>query len=227
MGKFKPFERLRNRLIITLGSLLLNLWFSTCRITIIGQEYHDAYIIDHRKVVGATWHRGAIFLVWFFRKARPMIMFSRSKDGDLLAGFAEKIGVIPIRGSSGRGGRKALADMLEFLKRPGNQKAATVLDGPTGPPYVAKTGMIVLAKNSGIPLLPIMVSVWPAITLTRTWDRTMIPLPFSRVLVSYRKPWEIPSDISEDDFETLRLEVENTLNDMRIGSDRETGYQGG
>jgi len=177
--------------------------------------------------VGATWHRGAIFLVWFFRNIHPMIMFSRSKDGELFARFAEKIGVIPIRGSSSRGGDAALRSMIKFLSGPGVRKAATVLDGPTGPRCIAKKGMIALAMEAGVPLLPIMVSAYPAITLKKTWDKTMIPLPFSRVVVMYRRPWHIPKDLDSEQLEVLREDVEETLNKMMQELDRKTGYKGG
>lgn len=224
MSKSVHGKKFRNWLITTIGSKILNLWFSTCRIKIIGMEFHDRYVMGEGGVVGATWHRGAIFLVWFFRKIRPMIMFSRSGDGDLFAGFAEKIGVIPIRGSSSRGGQEALKGMIEFLTGPGIRKAATVLDGPRGPRCVAKKGMIVLAKEAGVPLIPIMVSAYPAITLKKTWDKTMIPLPFSRVTVIYREPWHIQKNLNGNDLELLRQDVEKTLNDMMNQADRDTGY---
>jgi 1-acyl-sn-glycerol-3-phosphate acyltransferase len=91
---------------------------------------------------------------------------------------------------------------------------------------VAKKGMLFLAKNAKQPLLPIMVSGNPAITFSKTWDKTMVPLPFSKVTVIYRKPWMVPEDISENDMELLRQQVEDTLNDMRIQADEDTGYQG-
>ena len=217
-------KELRNRLIIIVGSILFRLWFSTCRLTIIGREYHDRYAMGNGPAVGATWHRCAIFLVWFFRRIKPMIMFSRSADGDLLAGFAEKVGVRPVRGSSSRGGREALRTMHDFLSRPGRHKAATVLDGPRGPRFVAKKGMIVLAKEAGAPLLPIMMSAWPAVTIKNAWDRTLVPLPFSRVTVVYREPWRIPPKLDEQGMEALRVEVEETLNDMMQEADMDTGY---
>ena len=225
MRKSLHRKKFWNWLIISAGSKILNLWFSTCRVKIMGKEYHDRYAIGEGGAVGATWHRGAIFLVWFFRKIRPMIMFSRSGDGDLFAGFAEKIGVIPIRGSSSRGGPKAFKGMIEFLAKSGIRKAATVLDGPRGPRYVAKKGMIVLAKEAGVPLIPIMVSAYPSITLKKTWDRTMIPLPFSRVTVIYREPWHIPKNLNGHDLELLRQDVEKTLNEMMHQADRDTGYK--
>jgi len=215
----------KTRLIIAIAAKIFNFWFFTCRIKIIGEDLHKRYVLGEGGAVGATWHRGAIFLVWFFRKIHPMIMFSRSKDGAYLAGFAEKVGVVPIRGSSSKGGQDALTAMKEFVQLPGVRKAATVLDGPRGPRCVAKKGMIALAKEAGVPLLPIIVSACPAITLKNTWDRTLIPLPFSRVTVMYRHPWIIPPDITDNELELLRREVENTLNEMMKEADTDTGYQ--
>jgi len=177
------------------------------------------------KVVAATWHRGAIFLVWFLGKFHPMIMFSRSRDGELITRLAEQFGVIPIRGSSSRGGKDAWRGMLDFLSGPSPRKAATVLDGPRGPRCVAKKGMVVLAKEAGVPLMPIAVSACPALTLKKTWDRTLIPLPFSRVTVIFREPWNIPKKLSRQELELWRRTVEGTLNEMMHEADADTGYK--
>lgn len=220
--KLKPLERL----IISISIKLLYVWFATCRVRIIGQDIHDEYIIGPNPVVGGTWHRGAIYLVWFYRNQHPMIMFSRSRDGDLLAGFAEKLGITPARGSSNRGGREAVEEMKDFLRQPaGTRKVATVLDGPRGPRYVAKSGMIALARDTNTPLLPIAVSAWPALTFTKTWDHTIIPLPFSRITVVYRQPWIISSGTSAEEIEQYRQEVEKTLNAMMVEADVDTGYR--
>lgn len=216
---------IKTRLLIHLAAFLLNLCFSTCRINIVGGHLHRRFITGPSKVIGATWHRGAIFLVWFFRKARPMIMFSRSKDGDLLAGFAEKLGVIPARGSSSRGGRQALKQMLNHLHQQGPQKVATVLDGPRGPRFVAKKGMLVLSMISGVPLLPIMVSAHPAVTFKKSWDQTFLPLPFSRVTVWYAPALTIEPTLTAAGMEIKRLEVQRILNTMMAQADRQTGYQ--
>ncbi|MEJ2641790.1 MAG: lysophospholipid acyltransferase family protein [Desulfosarcinaceae bacterium] len=213
------------RVFVRLATAILHLWFASCKIDIIGRPYHERYIRGKEKVVGATWHRGAIFLVWFFRNARPMIMFSRSKDGDLLASFAEGLGVIPIRGSSSRGGRAALKAMVRHLRQPGERKAATVVDGPRGPRFRVKKGMIMAAMLAEVPLLPIMVSAHPALTLKRTWDQTLIPLPFSRVIVSYRKPWKVSPGGGSQALEGIRREVEAVLNEMRVTTDAALGYR--
>lgn len=212
-------------LVVNVGTHILNVWFSTCRVQIKGRDAHERFIEGGEKAVGGTWHRGAIFMVWYFRRIHPMLLFSRSRDGELIAGFAEKLGHIPIRGSTSRGGREAMREMLKFMERSGRRQAATVLDGPKGPRFVAKKGMLFLAKHAGVPLQPLMISAHPAITFKSTWDRTILPLPFSRVIVSYRKGWQIPQDMNSAGLEALRLEVENTLNDMMLEADTETGYK--
>ncbi len=214
----------KTRLIIHLGALLVRVWFATCRVKVVGRKYLERYFAGSDPAVGATWHRGAIFLVWYFGRYHPMVMFSRSADGELLAGFAARMGILPVRGSSSRGGREALATMAKFLARNRRAVAATVLDGPQGPRFIAKTGMVALAKMSRTPLLPIMMSAWPAITIKTAWDRTLIPLPFARVTVSLEKPWDVPADCGLAEIETLRGEVEAKLNQMMYSADADTGY---
>jgi len=226
---FKKPNRLRDWLIINLGSAVFKAWFATCRVKVIGEEVYNRYGLRHGAVVAATWHRNVIFLIWFFRKVNIMAMISRSADGELLAGFATKVGLLPVRGSSSRGGRTALQKMLAFLRHPapGEQAtiAATVLDGPQGPRFVAKKGMIVLAMQSGAPFVPVAASCHPAITLTKAWDKTQIPLPFSRVTVILREPWVVPPDLNEAGLEILRQEVEDALNEMTREADADVGYR--
>jgi lysophospholipid acyltransferase (LPLAT)-like uncharacterized protein len=223
LKRFDP-KKLKYRLAIDIATTIIHIWFSTCRIRIIGKEIHDRHVLGNKKFVGATWHRGAIFLVWFFRKLHGMIMFSQSRDGEIMARFAENLGMAAARGSSSRGGQEALREMLAFLAGPGPRKAATVLDGPRGPRCVAQKGMVFLAKEAGLPLLPIMVSAHPAITLKKTWDKTMVPLPFSRVTVVYRDFWTIPKELTREELEGWRQTVETTLNEMMREADADTGY---
>ena len=208
-----------------IGTHILSLWFSTCRVQIKGRDAHERFIKAGEKAVGGTWHRGAIFLVWYYRRIKPMILFSRSRDGELIAGYAEKLGTIPTRGSTSRGGREAMREMMKFMEQSGPRQAATVLDGPKGPRFLAKKGMLFLAKHAGVPLLPIMISAHPAITFKKTWDRSILPLPFSRVIVSYGNSIQIPGDVNSAGLESLRQEVQNTLNDMMVEADTETGYK--
>jgi len=114
--------------------------------------------------------------------------------------------------------------MARYLNKNKRGVAATVLDGPQGPRFVAKTGMVALAKLTRNPLLPVMMSAWPAITIKTAWDRTLIPLPFARVTISLAKPLDIPDDYGMEKIENIRKDVEETLNRMMHTADAETGY---
>jgi lysophospholipid acyltransferase (LPLAT)-like uncharacterized protein len=152
------------------------------------------------------------------------MMISQSKDGEILAQYASGFGVVPVRGSSGKGGRDALEQMRLYLQG-GGKACATVLDGPRGPAYVAKKGMIYLAKLTGAPLIP---SIWSAnrtITLRNSWDKTVLPLPWSRVYVAFGEPILIPTDSSSKDLERYRRLVEERLNTMMAEVDRRCGYR--
>lgn len=217
--------KIRDTLIIHLGTLILNLWFKTIRVTVIGESIKKTWIEkENFPVVGAAWHRNAIFLIWYHRYLSPLIMISSSNDGALLAGFTEKLGARTVRGSSGKRGAEAFKEMVTALSDPNLTIAATVCDGPKGPPCVAKKGMAVLAMKTGLPLIPIMASYHPAITLEKTWDKTMIPKPFSKAVIMYGDPIHIPKEAGKTELESYRLKLEKRLNEMMRQCDRLTGY---
>jgi len=204
---------------------LLRLWFGTCRVELINERVYHEYADLHTPLVVATWHRSAIFALYFFAKFHPMVMISQSKDGELLAQVAAALGVIPVRGSSGRGGREALMRMRQHLVR-GGRACATVLDGPRGPAYVAKKGMLLLAQLSGAPFIPVIWSARRTLTVRNSWDRTLLPLPWSRVCLAFGDPIRIPASCGSGELERYRELVERNLNDMMAAVDCRCGYRG-
>ena len=217
-------KRLQRWLIIQTSTFVFRIWFATCRVRVVGGDIFDRFVVGRKPAVAATWHRGAIFLIWYLRRLRPMVMFSRSNDGELIAGFAENLGIIPVRGSSSRGGGQALRTMLKFLRGSGSRLVGTVMDGPQGPRFRAKKGLLFLSRMADVPLVPIAVSAWPAITMKSAWDRTIVPLPFSRVTVMYGDPIHIPRDTDDRGLDALTGNVEARLNSMMGELDRKTGY---
>jgi lysophospholipid acyltransferase (LPLAT)-like uncharacterized protein len=203
---------------------LSKLWFSTCRIRILQPDLHQKCLTGAPPSIGATWHRGAIFYCYFYGPVHPMVMFSQSEDGEYLARFAQKCGTIPVRGSSSRGGGQALRRMAHFLRQ-GKGHCSTVLDGPQGPRFKAKKGLLLLAKLTGAPLIPTMWSASRVITLESTWDKTIIPRPFSEIVIGHGQPYYIPRDCSDDQLEDYRLEVENLLNNLMREVDGLCGYR--
>jgi lysophospholipid acyltransferase (LPLAT)-like uncharacterized protein len=210
--------------LIALVTLIIKIWFSTCRIKILHEDLHKEFFLGSRQFIGVSWHRASIFFCYFYGPFHPLVMFSRSKDGEYLARFAQKCGVIPLRGSSKRGGEKALIQMIRYLKE-GSRICSTVLDGPQGPRFKAKKGLLLLAKKTGVPLLPFMWSARNPMTLEKTWDKTMFPRPFSKVLVTYGPPLNIPVDCNDLEMEVFRQELENRLNAIMIEVDQLCGYE--
>ena len=217
-------ETLMARFIRKIVVPLARVWFGTCRVSFINQRIYDEYILNDTPVVVGTWHRATIYFLYFFGHFRPMIMISRSKDGEILSQYAAGFGVIPVRGSSSKGGRAALERMRKYLEG-GGKGCATVLDGPRGPAYVAKKGMVALSKLTGAPFIPAIWSANRTITLRNSWDKTVLPLPWSRVYVAFGEPILIPTDSSSKDLERYRRSVEERLNTMMAEVDRRCGYR--
>jgi lysophospholipid acyltransferase (LPLAT)-like uncharacterized protein len=216
-------------LISTVAYWIATLWFSTIKIEWMHPDiYQDCLIKKTRgnMVVGA-WHRHAFFLVWVLRKVdNGGVMISRSKDGDYTAAFVSKLGFTAVRGSSSRGGKAALDAMVSYLSdtKEGGRFCGTAVDGPRGPGRVLKNGMLVLAMKSGAQFLPVACSCNRAMTLSKSWDRMMIPLPFSKVVVDFLEPVKIPSGLPEHEFESLRLNLETRMNQQTDRLDAITGY---
>jgi hypothetical protein len=218
-------QRLAFWLAGAVGSRLARLWFATCRVEMLSPGQAERVLGQGRRVVGVTWHRGAIFFLYFFGRLRPAIMVSRSKDGEYLARFIAAMGGRPVRGSTAHGGARALQEMAAMLESGETDCAATVADGPRGPRYQAQRGMLVLAQRTGLPLLPIMWSADRALTLRKTWDRTMLPLPFARVAVMAGREFRLPADLDREQMENARRELERELNRLREELDRRMGYK--
>jgi lysophospholipid acyltransferase (LPLAT)-like uncharacterized protein len=218
------FKRWGSDALLTLAILLTKAWFGTCRPRVIQTDLHKEFFLGTRQFIGVTWHRASIFFCYYYGRFHPMVMFSQSQDGEYMARFAQKCGVIPVRGSSTRGGERGLIQMIRGL-RGGNRICSTVLDGPQGPPFKAKMGLLFLAKKTGLPLLPFMWSARNPLTLEKTWDKTIIPKPFSEIVITYSPPLYIPAECSQLEMEGLRLELENRLNAAMIEADQACSYK--
>ena len=217
-------EILMARLVGKVVAPLARIWFNTCRVTIINEQVYREYASNDTPVVVGTWHRAAIYFLYFFGWLHPMIMISQSKDGEILAQYTSAMGGVPARGSSSRGGREAMKQMQNHLSS-GGKACATVLDGPRGPAYVAKKGMIVLSKLTGSPFLPVIWSANRTLTIKNSWDKMVLPLPWSKVYIAFGDPIHIPSNISREEMENYRQMVEVRLNTMMAKVDRRCGYR--
>lgn len=202
-----------------IARICATLLFMTCRVTVYGKEIERRYQKKHpgRGLLYASWHRGLMFFVYFYRFQKFVVMASASDDGELAAQATKRFGWIPVRGSSTRRGAQALREMIPYFKR--GHKGGLVVDAPQGPRCRSKIGIVILAKRTGLPIIPVM---WGADRYWRigSWDRTIIPKPFSRIAFLYGKEMiDVPGDATRDQCETIRQHMDNVLNTMRYQTD--------
>lgn len=198
------------KLLIPVVYLLLNIYTKTLRLKVENVQE----VLDHVKRGGraimASWHQrffGGFFLPRALRM-RPCIMISRSRDGDFIADIVRRIGWEIVRGSSSRGGREALREMVAGVMETG--MGGHIVDGPTGPPGIVKPGIIALAQKTGAAITPTCVSYenpW----IFNSWDRFMVPKPFSDVLLRFGPLEPVPPEMNERQFEEYRLNLEQQL----------------
>ncbi len=182
-------QRLTLFVVPRLASLLIRLLGSTLRYEdIIAPGVTPGSQIPG-PVVYAFWHRCLLSCAYYFRGQKIAILISRSFDGELIARTVERLGFIAIRGSSSRGGAMALKQIAEEYGR--GTRCAITADGPRGPNMVAKPGTAQFAQLVGTWVGTFYVLPLRAWEL-KTWDRFLIPKPFSRVLITW--PPHVPAD---------------------------------
>jgi lysophospholipid acyltransferase (LPLAT)-like uncharacterized protein len=209
-------------------TVLVRLWFSTVRVEVLNRERFERITQDPTtgNFVGGVWHRNAIFLFFFFRTLGPRgLMISRSKDGEVIARIARRFGYTTMRGSSSKGGSSALKQMIQYMKATHEKRlCGTPLDGPRGPARIMKKGMLVLAKATGAKFCPIACSGTRVLTFHKAWDKTMIPLPFSKMVIDFGETFTIAPNADDAELENLRRRIEHVLNEMTDNLDRICGY---
>lgn len=156
----------------------------------------------------AVWH-DRIFLGTAYLKGRGIVFLtSQSFDGEYIARFLQRFGYGAIRGSSTRGGARGLVEMIRGMSR-GLPMGFTV-DGPKGPRYEVKSGVVLLAKKTGNPILPFIVHPRRYWTIN-SWDRLQIPRPFTRALMVFGRPIYVEADASGERIESATVDLQNEL----------------
>lgn len=189
---------------------VLALYTKTTRLKLENKEELKEYLKNNGRIIMCSWHQrffGGFYLPRIFNES-PCIMISQSRDGDFITNIVRRIGWIPVRGSSSRGGRKALQQMISGVIE--GRIGAHIVDGPTGPPRVVKPGLITLAQYSGAAICPTYIS-YEKPWIFNSWDRFMIPRPFSRILIRFGPLELIPREVDAGEFEDIRQRTEKRL----------------
>ena len=162
-----------------------------------------------RRHIWVFWHNRMFLIPWmrqnFFPGQPGGFLTSPSGDGEIIAQACSDFGLKPVRGSSSRGGAKAMMELAELLKT-GHDLGITP-DGPRGPRYRMNLGVIKLAQLTGAMILPVHVRYEKAVRL-KTWDGFLLPVPFSGVEIEFASPFTLPRRMTEEECEQRRVELE-------------------
>ena len=203
----------RERLLALTGAMILRTLFLTMRLRIedrsgiLEASGGPPFIICfwHNRILGITFTFNRVYPK---QRAGVTVLTSPSKDGEILAQLVGAFRMQSVRGSSSRRGSRALLELVRLV-RSGRDIAITP-DGPRGPRYSLGPGIILLAQSTGASILPIHARFSRCVRM-KTWDGFIIPLPFSEVSVTIDTPMRIPEDISEEEFERTRKQLEDLL----------------
>ena len=183
-------------------------------------EGYDASMADGKCVLMALWHESIGMAAYHTRGRNVHTTTSFSYDGELAARIIPYFGSEAVRGSSSRGGKGALEQLV---------KAADIvpcigitMDGPRGPRRVAKSGLAIIAGRTQTPIIPVAYGFQNPYRM-RSWDKFAVPRPFSRVISQFGPIIAPPPDDSPESVEAKRLEVQDTLNEMHKGLETEIG----
>lgn len=207
----------KERLIIRLADLafyaLINLIGRTIKFEVTGWENHEQILSDGHLPIYVFWHERIFLTTYWWRNRRIVVLTSRSFDGEYIARFIQRFGYGAVRGSSTRGGVGAVVEMVRLM-RSGCTTAFTI-DGPKGPPRVAKMGAVLLAKKSGHPICPVTMALerrW----IAPTWDSFQVPKPFSRACVFVAPPIYVAADADEAELAARNDQLQATLDELTV-----------
>jgi len=196
-----------------LGYFAVLLIGRSLRWEVFGWENWEAARRFGKGLIYTFWHREIFAATWFWRKRGIVVMTSQNFDGEYIARIIQMHGYGAARGSSSRGGGRALVEMVRG-HRQGLDTAFTI-DGPRGPRFVAKAGSVLLAKATGAPVFCFHAAARRRVVFRRSWDLTEFPLPFSRAAVFIAPPIMVPPDADRDEQARKLEEVQSALDELR------------
>src|SRR5437867_4834777 len=203
-------------LIGWIGYFTINMIARTIRCESEGDLCLDEIHKSGKRAIFTFWH-GRIFpATYYWRDRGIVVMTSMNRDGDAIAECIQRFGYGAARGSSSRGGLRALAEMAREIRR--SRDCAFTIDGPRGPKYIAKQGPVLLALKTGAAIFCFHISMKRKIQL-KSWDEFQIPMPFTEAVVLKAEPIWVPPDASEAHLRDLHQQMQATLDKLRSEGD--------
>ncbi len=204
-------------LVGVLGSIVIRFLFSTMSIKEIPDGYSQNLERQGKRAIYAFWHAHMLLPAYVGRQRNVKVLISQHRDGEYIAQIVQKLGYSVARGSTTRGGAKALLKMIKKIKEESISLAITP-DGPKGPRFIAQSGAILLGQKTQYPIIPVMIYLAKYWELP-SWDRFCIPKPFSKARIFYGNPIMVPPKLEKSDVEEYRVSLERAL--VKLGNEAE------
>lgn len=182
---------------------VLNLYIKTLRIKIHNlpdENSNNIFIFWHGQML-AGW--------WIFKNKRVAALVSQSKDGNILNNILNKWNYKVIRGSSSRGGKDALKEIIELANQ--NYSVVITPDGPRGPANEIKNGAFIISSECKIPVIPVKIVYKRKTVITKSWDKFIIPLPFSICEVYFGNRYLYNKYLDEDELNKLKKRISEEM----------------
>ncbi|MAM95593.1 lysophospholipid acyltransferase family protein [Parvibaculum sp.] len=232
-GDTKSKTETSTTLIAWLIAFFIRLVRRTGRFEVRRGDIAASFWAEDKPFVAATWHGQNMILPTFWHNWREMrVLVSKHGDGEIVASVMRFLGVGTIRGAGvpkgeervhkqkGKGGAGALRAMVRALGE--NISVGLTADLPPGPSRRAGEGIVMLARLSGRPIVPVAATTAARIQLNN-WDKFTINLPFSRGALVWGEPIYVPRDATPEELEAARLRVEDGLNSVALEAEEICG----
>lgn len=193
------------------GAVVLRSWMSSLRFRLVclGQDVDPYAPAVAARYIYSIWHENLLFPVYFYRRSGMRYLISRHADGQVLAELARHLRVPLVRGSTARGG---VAAVRRIMREGGRRHLAVTTDGPRGPRRRVQPGVIYLAANTGMPVVPTGIAYQRPWRL-RTWDRMALPRPGTLVTAVAGEPVRVPAFAGRRRLEEYRRLVEARMHE--------------
>ena len=209
---FTRWQRIQIFFVAWIGYLAVLLIGRSLRWKVIGRENCDAARKVGKSFIVTFWHCEIFPAIWYWRKRGMVVMVSENFDGEYTARIIKKHGYQVARGSSSRGASRVLVEMIRALRK--GWEGAVTPDGPRGARHVAKPGVVLLAKATGAAILCFHIVPEHRWVLSKSWDKTEVPRPFSRTAIFVAPPIVVPADADEEEQARKLEEVQATLDQL-------------
>jgi len=215
-------SRVRARVVARTAWLVVSLWSRTITTRYVNREVPQRFNAEGKNVIYAFFHGDLLALLYSHRDAGVLVPASESRDGEIMARLLGHLGFDVVRGSSKRNGHKALLSLIKGMR--GGKTVAITVDGPRGPLHAVKSGAMFLAGISKAPIIPVAAAAKQYTVMEKSWDKLVIPAPFTECLVQYGDPIYVNS-ASSDDIESARRKLEADLRKLteEVAHRRNTG----